>query len=462
MKKILYFSLLLGVALSYTSCKDDEDLLFNESAAERLNQIKSVYSQRLWASPNGWAMQYYPTYENEAPYGTGYLMICDFNEDYSVRVAMNNAATNNTYKEDVSEWEVITDNGPVLTFNSFNSVLHTFSNPEDIQSTTGETETGRGYEGDYEFVIVDAPEDASYMMLKGKKRGTYSLLTPMEDDVNYEEYLTDIRDFHNLMFATDSPTFDIIYFGDNKYKLEDANNGIPNIYPYEGDAILDESFNPFLITKRGDDYYLRFRDKFKVNEEETVQDFRYDRTKDIFVSVDNESYYMDGDSPARFYMETVKKNNGVWDISTKKDEASEKFLQAYNSLAADFKADGTPLRGLKISWNKDKNETDYSYSLTLQYRDKGKSNDAIYVIESTSENENVTYNYVGALVSGQNLLNDIPTIQDFLNLMCQEFTVTASKTKFNLNTLRFTSNSDPDFWFTIVFDANEDVEVGNL
>ena len=137
-------------------------------------------------------------------------------------------------------------------------------------------------------------------------------------------------------------------------------------------------------------------------------------------------------------------------------------MQAYNSLAADFKADGTPLRGLKISWNKDKNETDYSYSLTLQYRDKGKSNDAIYVIESTSENENVTYNYVGALVSGQNLLNDIPTIQDFLNLMCQEFTVTASKTKFNLNTLRFTSNSDPDFWFTIVFDANEDVEVGNL
>lgn len=99
------------------------------------------------------------------------------------------------------------------------------------------------------------------------------------------------------MFATDSPTFDVIYFGDNRYKLEDANDGIPNIYPYDGDAILDESFNPFLITKRGDDYYLRFRDEFKVNENETVQDFRYDKEKDIFVSVDNPEYYMDGDSP---------------------------------------------------------------------------------------------------------------------------------------------------------------------
>ncbi|MDY6230383.1 MAG: DUF4302 domain-containing protein, partial [Prevotella sp.] len=196
MKKILYFSLLLGITLSFTSCKDDEDLLFNESAAERLNQIKSVYSQRLWASPNGWAMQYYPTYENEAPYGTGYLMLCDFNEDYSVRVAIstyNSFTQKNEYKEDVSAWEIITDNGPVLSFNSYNSVLHTFSDPEDIPSTTDETETGRGYEGDYEFVIVDAPEDASHMMLKGKKRGTYSLLTPMEEGVDYEEYLTDIR-----------------------------------------------------------------------------------------------------------------------------------------------------------------------------------------------------------------------------------------------------------------------------
>lgn len=462
MKKILYFSLLLGITLSFTSCKDDEDLLFNDSAAERLNQIKSVYSQRLWASPNGWAMQYYPTYENEAPYGTGYLMLCDFNEDYSVRVAIstyNSFTQKNEYKEDVSAWEIITDNGPVLSFNSYNSVLHTFSDPEDIPSTTDETETGRGYEGDYEFVIVDAPEDASHMMLKGKKRGTYSLLTPMEEGVDYEEYLTDIREFHNLMFATDSPTFDVIYFGDNRYKLEDANDGIPNIYPYDGDAILDESFNPFLITKRGDDYYLRFRDEFKVNENETVQDFRYDKEKDIFVSVDNPEYYMDGDSPLRFYKETIDEKSGSWEII---NENSDAYTQAYASLVSDFKNFGATLQSASICWAKDKDDTEYVYGLDLKYRMGKTTSHAIYKLNPTVDGDVLKFEYDGALKSGENILNRIPETKNFIDFICRQYNVTASKTKFNQNTLRFTSVSEPDMWFVIKFTKVEDISTGKI
>lgn len=462
MKKILYFSLLLGLALSYTSCQDEEDLLFDKSAAERLNEIKGVYSQRLWASPNGWAMQYYPTYENEAPYGTGYLMLCDFNNDYSVRVAMNNSVTNNQYKEDTSAWEIITDNGPVLTFNSFNSVIHTFSNPEDIQSTTDETETGRGYEGDYEFVIVDAPEDASYMMLKGKKRGTYSLLTPMEDNVNYEEYLSDIRAFHDLMFAADAPTFDVLHFGDSIYKLEDANDGIPNIYPYDGDAILDESFNPFLITKRGNDYYLRFRDKFKVNEEETVQDFRYDSERDVFVSVDNSAYYMDGDNALRFYKETADLNSGSWEISRTKSEMSDQFNTAYSKLVSDFKAAGVTLNTVSICWAKDRDATDYKYCLDIKYRDGRNTSHALYNLGYITEDGKLKYSYDGALPSGGNLLVEVPTIQNFISIIAQQFNVTAAKTKFNLNTLRFTSAANPDMWFTIKFAKNEEFGGGSI
>lgn len=448
MKKILYFSLLLGLALSYTSCQDEEDLLFDKSAAERLNEIKGVYSQRLWASPNGWAMQYYPTYENEAPYGTGYLMLCDFNNDYSVRVAMNNSVTNNQYKEDTSAWEIITDNGPVLTFNSFNSVIHTFSNPEDIQSTTDETETGRGYEGDYEFVIVDAPEDASYMMLKGKKRGTYSLLTPMEDNVNYEEYLSDIRAFHDLMFAADAPTFDVLHFGDSIYKLEDANDGIPNIYPYDGDAILDESFNPFLITKRGNDYYLRFRDKFKVNEEETVQDFRYDSERDVFVSVDNSAYYMDGDNPLRFYMQTIDTRIGYCDFSRAAGDMSEKFAAYYNDVVAGFKNVKATMNGISLRWAKAKNETEANFCTLVNYKTKNNAT-LLYVMDTQSDGEGITFQYTTPKGNGQNILNTVPALQTFLDVLSQKYIITASKTKFNLNTLKFTSASDPDLWFTL-------------
>ena len=450
MKKILYFSLLLGIALSYTSCKDEEDLLFDKSAAERLNEIKGVYSQRLWASPNGWAMQYYPTYENEAPYGTGYLMLCDFNNDYSVRVAMNNAVTYNQYVEDTSAWEIITDNGPVLSFNSFNTVLHTFSNPEDIRSTS-DSETGRGYEGDYEFVIVDAPEDASYMMLKGKKRGTYSLLTPMEKDVDYRDYLTDVRNFHNLMFASDAPTFDVINLGETVYKMEDANDGIPNIYPYDGDKILDESFNPFLITKRGSDYYLRFRDSRKVSENETVQDFRYDAEKDIFVSTDNAEYYIAGDDPLRFYAQTIDKNEGYCEISKAAGSMSESFAACYKGIEEGFKAFKSTFNNISLRWTKYSGEEESNFCVDVKYK-AGKTNaDVLYLLDRRVENDGIVFKYTEPKGSGQNILNSVTALNDLLDILSQKFIVTAAEPNFNLNTLRLTSASNPDMWFTLEF-----------
>ena len=197
MKKIFCISLILASALAFSSCVKEEEDIFDKSAAERLNEASDLYSSRLMASPNGWAMQLYPTTQNEYPYGNGYLLLCRFNADHSVNVSMDNVFSDNKYAEDTSLWEVLTDNGPVLSFNSYNKCLHAFSDPYDLPFTGDKdntiNETGTGAEGDYEFIIVDAPEDASYMMLKGKKRGTYNLLTPIEVGVDYKEYLADVK-----------------------------------------------------------------------------------------------------------------------------------------------------------------------------------------------------------------------------------------------------------------------------
>ena len=196
MKKIISLTLLLAAGIGFTACVNEEDDLFDKTAAERLNEASALYSSRLMAQPNGWAMQLYPTNDNEAPYGSGYLVLCRFNKDHSVVVSMKNQFTDNVYRTDTSLWEVITDNGPVLSFNSHNDCLHAFTDPEDILWTGNpdepNNETGTGVGGDYEFIIVDAPEDASYMMLKGKKRGTYNLFTPVEEGVEYESYLADV------------------------------------------------------------------------------------------------------------------------------------------------------------------------------------------------------------------------------------------------------------------------------
>ena len=75
MKKILTLTFILVSTLTYTSCSNEEDLIFDKSAAERLNEASDLYSSRLMASPNGWAMQLYPTNDNEYPYGNGYLLL---------------------------------------------------------------------------------------------------------------------------------------------------------------------------------------------------------------------------------------------------------------------------------------------------------------------------------------------------------------------------------------------------
>lgn len=66
MNKIFSLALLCSAALSFTACVNEEDDLFSKTAAERLNEASSLYSKRLTASPNGWAVQLYPTKQDEA------------------------------------------------------------------------------------------------------------------------------------------------------------------------------------------------------------------------------------------------------------------------------------------------------------------------------------------------------------------------------------------------------------
>ena len=95
------------------SCNYEEDDLFSASAAERLMQSQKTYTERLTGTT--WVMEYYPTNRNTAPTGVGYLLMTAFGNDQTVRIGMDNAVTNDLYTEDTSLWEVISDQGPVLS-----------------------------------------------------------------------------------------------------------------------------------------------------------------------------------------------------------------------------------------------------------------------------------------------------------------------------------------------------------
>ena len=80
----------------------------------------------------------------------------------------------------------------------------------------------------------------------------------------------------------------------------------------------------------------------------------------------------------------------------------------------------------------------------------------------TVDGDVLKFEYDGALKSGENILNRIPETKNFIDFICRQYNVTASKTKFNQNTLRFTSVSEPDMWFVIKFTKVEDISTGKI
>ena len=458
MNKIFQLSLLLGASVAFAGCAGEEDNIFSQSAAERLNAASELYSSRLEAQPNGWVMQLYPTTDKEAPFGNGYLVLVDFNKDRSVKAAMNNILSGNMFMEDSSSWEVITDNGPVLTFNTYNKVIHAFSNPEDVPSTGTQdhpkNETGVGIGGDYEFVIVQAPEDASYMLLKGKKRGTYNLLTPMEQGVKYSDYINEMTSFQKQMFPSKIPTFDVIHFGDSIYKMEGADDGIPNIYPYNLDGVLNESFNPFLVTKNGSDYFLRFRDP-KVYGTTSVQEFRYNAEKDQFQMVTkngkdfvvNENFYISGDDPLRFFNETatLAKKLKSWRM-TNANGKSESFKTVYDNVATAFRSKGITLNMLQF---KKKDREDF-YQIGISFRNGLQTVIVWYDYTYAKDDTGITLNFSApSSTPAQTLLTRVPEARTLLDIFSQKFTITRDKTAFDLNSIKLVSAMDANQWFVL-------------
>ena len=442
-KGLLCAAVICLQASFFISCAGEEDDIFSSTAAERLNEASAKYSARLMAQPNGWAMQYYPTYADEAPYGSGYLILMDFDEDYSVKVAMDNAFSDNTYGEHRSPWEVITDNGPVLSFNGYNYMMHAFSDPEDIVGTE-DNEQSEGVGGDYEFIIVDAPEDASYMMLKGKKRNTYNLLTPIEEGVDYREYLADVKAFHNSKFRPTELVSLLMHFGDSVYRMDGSNDGLPNIYPYSSDAIANESFHPFLVTKRYDDYYVRFRDPFERDDMEgTLQELRYDSLAQEFVGTENDQWRITGYPAPLFIKEQLADSVQFRLLRINRNRMSDKMYNLMNEFYKKLRAFAN------ITLIQDLNNNNICWRITY-------SNVADYIYQATfnADEQTIDFAYQGpssTQAGAATIYSRYPELQSLLEALSQSFKVRATNSDFDLSSIRMQAVADEELWFDLTY-----------
>lgn len=75
MKRIYNILFTLIAILSFTSCSNDIDEVFDKPSAERVNDAIAEYKTVLTSAENGWLMKYYP--KANTKYG-GYNLLLKF------------------------------------------------------------------------------------------------------------------------------------------------------------------------------------------------------------------------------------------------------------------------------------------------------------------------------------------------------------------------------------------------
>ncbi|MDR0692600.1 MAG: DUF4302 domain-containing protein [Prevotellaceae bacterium] len=178
MKNKLFIGLLLSL-FALQACVKDEDKVFDNSAADRMNAAITSYRSILVSEANGWLVEYFP--ENDLSMG-GYYFIWKFNNDGTVEMAGEvPTAKYAAGQTSVSTYAVIAEEGPVLTFNTYNEVFHLFVEPFGASDVDG-------YAGDYEFVIREVTPEQ--IVMTGKKYGNKIRLTPYTDTKTWKDHLT--------------------------------------------------------------------------------------------------------------------------------------------------------------------------------------------------------------------------------------------------------------------------------
>ena len=429
MMKKIYPAILLFVSVFILSaCVGEEDDIFDKSAAERLNEVSGIYVNRLCDSPGGWVMEYYPYTDNEdLNTGVGYLIMNRFHDNQSVYSLMKNKATEFKVMNDSSAWEVITDMGPVLTFNTYNNCF-----------TPGiyDDESGKGLQGDYEFVMVDVPEGGDHIMLKGKKRGVYQRLTRVPAGTDFEAYIDDMKKYTDTYFQANARWEYRMTDHGKTYMMDRMNTGRPRIYPEGKDSTAYGWYSPYLITYYNNQYHLRFKDTVMVDGQQMEQEFAYDADADKFFGVKDKENTIEGAVPAEFFYENLTKvKTRRWEMSKTTSDMSDDIKTLYNGISNEFKAIGCTFNNLSLIVKDDE------VTLRAMFRQKTSSYVWFYNYTIEQEGDNVTLKYVkGADDASINNLNQIPSLKSFIDVLSQTFEVAAGKTRFDLNKVILTSS----------------------
>lgn len=394
MKKFLNISMLALVALSslsLASCKNEIEDIFDEDAIARLDKAKAQYSDILTDKGGKWQLEYYAN-SNEQ----GYIYLMTFAQDGSVTISGNNkwinyvqsgSANTPAYGSQVSMWEVIADNGPVLSFNTYNKFFHLFADPYDIPSVGGVSsqddvnENGYGHEGDYEFDIMKYVESEAgdTLFLTGKKYNLNMIMTRVPATVDDEVYMNEVIAMADSFFNAKVPQVYINLPNGVRWVVKNGATSILKMFREDADEISTAENHNVIITHDG----LSFMDPLTIDGY-TIQNFIRQADGSLLCRDDNQTT-MTAD-----HLSTVLADkNLTWRCTLSGSNCGGRYTDLVAQLVDELKAyNKSTLQYAQIAYLP---ETDV-YALSFNIK-KGsvKYNPTYYITMDVTGNEQVKF-----------------------------------------------------------------------
>lgn len=421
--------LFLTSLLVFTSCLFEQKDIFDKTPAERMEAFLNEYQELLESADNGWMMEYYP--DSDLSYG-GYVYFLTFNEG-EVSVQFQLAA--DVSVPVTSLYKMTPDDGPILSFDTYNKYLHYFATP-----SAGE-ENYQGYRGDTEFKIMGKSKDNSEIYLVGRKSGNSCTLVRNEE-YNATDYLQAcnvIRDELNY------PSISSIEFQVGNIIGEAASNGELELnhclyfeYPEDGnndseDEVMVEGGFPFCTTPDG----IKLYEPIEIDGAE-YDFFAYDSQKNRFVSEDEYVSFNMQYTPISEQM-----IDSEWFITRKNlsQAAAAAFAQSESALAKN--GDAIEYLALGIGLNNGK-----TYGLEFKCT-KGSGTFSMNTTIKDTDKLGIKYALKGEGDQTKYLANMLKIIDCFGRLSEKTFIVETDNFK-QPTIIKLTDEADPSISMTLV------------
>ena len=267
---ILKLLLLLLPLFVFQSCMKDQDDVFDEPSSLRMQKALDNTRKVLRESEKGWLIDYYVG--DNQKYG-GYAFTVKFDSLTCTASSELSADTATSY------YKLTTDDGPVLTFDTYNTVLHALATPS--------ADNYEGFHADYEFIILSA--DANEVVLKGKKTGSIMKMHPLTETSS--AYLSRVDSLvgnfviNGASGTVDKTSLDMLVSIDNR-QIE---------YSSSNDSTIS-GFTAFTITDKG----VRLYEPITVGGKK-LQNFTFDANKTTLTCTDASDVTLQGTLPVGYF-----------------------------------------------------------------------------------------------------------------------------------------------------------------